>query len=74
MPQYTNRDVAAMFTNIGRLLDIKGENRFKIQAYHKAADNISQMEQSLFDLWQSGADLTTLPGQIALLGDLTYPA
>jgi len=58
----TNQDVAAIFSNIASLLDIKGENRFKILAYYKAADGINQLEQSLFELWESGTDLTTLPG------------
>lgn len=62
MPHFTNQDIATLLSNIGDLLDLKGENRFKIQAYHKAAENINQINQSLFDLWQSGADLTTLPG------------
>jgi DNA polymerase (family 10) len=62
MPQLTNQQVAAQFTNIGNLLDIKGENRFKIQAYRKAADTISHLDTSLYHLWESGTDLTTLPG------------
>ena len=58
----TNREIAALLTNIGDLLDIKGENRFKIQAYRKAADNIAHLEQNLSDLWQSGEDLTHISG------------
>ncbi len=62
MPHLSNQQVAAMFSNIGSLLDVKGENRFKILAYYKAADGISHLDQSLYDLWESGADLTALPG------------
>jgi DNA polymerase (family 10) len=62
MPRFTNREVATLLTNIGDLLEIKGENRFKILAYRKAADNITHLEQNLFDLWQSGAALTNISG------------
>jgi DNA polymerase (family 10) len=62
MPHFTNREITTLLTNIGDLLEIKGENRFKILAYRKAADNIAHLEQNLFDLWQSGADLTGISG------------
>jgi DNA polymerase (family 10) len=62
MPRFTNREVTTLLINIGDLLEIKGENRFKTLAYRKAADNIAHLEQNLFDLWQSGADLTSIPG------------
>ena len=62
MPHLTNQQIAIQFSNIGSLLDVKGENRFKILAYYKAADGISHLDQSLYELWTSGADLTTLPG------------
>lgn len=50
MPRYTNQEVAKLFADIGDLLEIKGENRFKILAYRKAADNIAGLGQDLFDL------------------------
>ncbi len=62
MPQLTNRDIAILLNNIGDLLEIKGENRFKTLAYRKAADSIAHLDQDLFDLWQSGADLKTVEG------------
>jgi len=62
MPHLTNQQIATQFSNIGSLLDVKGENRFKILAYYKAADGISHLDQSLYELWASGADLTALPG------------
>ena len=57
MPRYTNKEVATLFANIGDLMEIKGENRFKILAYRKAADNISHLGQDLYGLWESGMDL-----------------
>jgi DNA polymerase (family 10) len=62
MGRFTNTEVASLFSNIGDLLEVKGENRFKILAYRKAADNISAMGQSLYDLWQAGQDLKQLDG------------
>jgi len=60
MPRFTNREVAAIFAKIGSLLEIKGENRFKIMAYRKAADSIGNLGQDLFDMWESGRDLQTI--------------
>ncbi|MCB0163684.1 MAG: DNA polymerase/3'-5' exonuclease PolX [Anaerolineae bacterium] len=62
MPRYSNQEVAKLFANIGDLLEIKGENRFKILAYRKAADNIAGLGQDLFDLWESGQDLRKIEG------------
>jgi len=58
----TNREVAALFAHIADLLEIKGENRFKVQAYRRAADNIANLGQSLFELWQSGQNLKDIAG------------
>jgi DNA polymerase (family 10) len=62
MPRLTNREVAAVFDKIGSLLEIKGENRFKVMAYHKAASNIVNLGQDLYDLWESGQNLKSIEG------------
>lgn len=62
MPRYTNKDVATLFANIGDLMEIKGENRFKILAYRKAADNIAHLGQDVYGLWESGTDLKSIEG------------
>jgi DNA polymerase (family 10) len=62
MPRFTNQEVATLFANIGDLLDIKGENRFKVLAYRKAADNIAHLGQDLYNLWESGEDLQNIEG------------
>jgi DNA polymerase (family 10) len=62
MSHYTNQEVATLLTNIGDLLEIKGENRFKIIAYRKAADNITGLGQDLYGLWQSGQNLKDIEG------------
>ena len=62
MPRYSNREVARLFSNIGDLLEINGENRFKVLAYRKAADNIGHLGQDLYDLREAGTDLRSIEG------------
>lgn len=62
MPRFTNREVAKLFANIGDLLEIKGENRFKVLAYRKAAENIANLGQDLYDLWEADQDLKRIEG------------
>lgn len=62
MPRFNNQEVAELFANIADLLEVKGENRFKILAYRKAADNIAGMGQALFDMWESGQELKKIEG------------
>ena len=43
----TNREIAAFLKRIGDMLDILGENRFKVLAYRRAADNILNLGQDI---------------------------
>jgi DNA polymerase (family 10) len=56
-----NREIAVLFENIATLLEIEGENRFKIIAYRRAAENISSLGRDLKTLVSEGA-LTDIPG------------
>ena len=40
---YSNRQLADIFSTIGDLLEIKGEVIYKILAYRKAADSLSEL-------------------------------
>ena len=42
-----NLGIARIFTEIADLLEIKGENPFKIRAYRNAADTIARAPESL---------------------------
>ncbi|HDY87634.1 MAG TPA: histidinol-phosphatase, partial [bacterium] len=42
-----NKDIAKVFDRIGKLLEIKGENVFKIRAYYNAARTIAGLPISL---------------------------
>ncbi|MDQ7030262.1 MAG: helix-hairpin-helix domain-containing protein [Ardenticatenia bacterium] len=50
----SNRDVARLFREIADLLDIKGENRYRILAYRRAAEAIEYLKQELYHIWQEG--------------------
>ncbi|MFN8453790.1 MAG: DNA polymerase/3'-5' exonuclease PolX, partial [Anaerolineae bacterium] len=62
MPRFSNQQTAKLFADIGDLLEIKGENRFKVLAYRNAADHIENLSVDLYDLWESGANLKQVEG------------
>ncbi len=56
-----NQSLADIFNRMGVLLEIQGENVFKVRAYHKAADNISQLGEDIQTLKDQGR-LGDIPG------------
>lgn len=56
-----NRQVSEVLETIGRLLDIKGENPFKVRAYHNAARAISALPVDVGILVEQGR-LGEIPG------------
>ncbi len=56
-----NKIIAQILENMGQLLEIKGENIFKIKAYYKAADNIASMAEDIEVLCQENR-LREIPG------------
>jgi len=57
-----NRELARIFTDIADLLDIKGENRFRILSYLRAADTITNLPEQLADIVAQGRDPSEFPG------------
>lgn len=57
-----NREIAAIFYELADLLEIEGENHFKVRAYRNAARMIEGMGESLEEKVKRGEDLTQLPG------------
>ena len=57
----TNQQLADIFTRIGDMLEIKGEVIYKILAYRKAADSLSNLGRDVNDDWREGK-LTEIPG------------
>ncbi|MCS7001547.1 MAG: DNA polymerase/3'-5' exonuclease PolX [Dehalococcoidia bacterium] len=49
-PRPSNRDLAALFDEIGDLLEIRGENPFKVRAYRRAAETIAALPTPAADL------------------------
>jgi DNA polymerase (family X) len=50
----TKSEVAAALDEIGTLLEVKGENPFRAQAYHKAAAAVEQLEGDLQENLETG--------------------
>src|SRR5512136_392698 len=61
MPKMSNQQIAETFRRIADLMEIKDENKFKILAYRKAADSISNLGQDANKLWKQGK-LTEVDG------------
>lgn len=57
-----NAEVAAMFDQAAELLEIEGENQFRVRAYRRAARVIEGLPQSIKSLLSAGRDLSELPG------------
>ena len=57
-----NAEVAAMFDQAAELLEIEGENQFRVRAYRRAARVIEGLPQSIKSMLSAGRDLSELPG------------
>jgi len=56
-----NSAIAQVFSNIADLLDIKGEDWYRVRAYRRAAEAIAQHPEDLAALWEEGR-LEEIPG------------
>ena len=61
MPTMTNQQLANIFRTIADLMEIKGEIIYKILAYRKAADSLSNLGQDVNEIWKQGK-LTEVDG------------
>jgi DNA polymerase (family 10) len=57
-----NTDIARVFEDIADLLQIKGENVFKIRAYQRAARAIGYLPREIDAMIAAGEDLRVIPG------------
>jgi DNA polymerase (family 10) len=57
-----NAEIAAMFDQAAELLEIQGENQFRVRAYRRAARTVEGLPQSVRSLLAAGTDLSDLPG------------
>jgi DNA polymerase (family 10) len=57
-----NADVARTLERVADLLEIRGENAFKVRAYRMAAEKVEHLREPLVDIAQSESGLTGLDG------------
>jgi DNA polymerase (family 10) len=57
-----NTDIAAVFENIADLLELKGENKFKIRAYARAAEVIRHLPEEMDLMHEEGKDFKEVAG------------
>ncbi len=57
-----NTAIAKVFQDIADLLELKGENPFKIRAYHRAARTIEHLSKEIQIMLEEGEDLKNIPG------------
>jgi DNA polymerase (family X) len=57
-----NADIAVIFDEIADLLEIEGDNPFRIRAYRTAARTLRDLGREVTGMLAQGEDLTELPG------------
>ena len=57
-----NAAISAIFNQLADLLEIKGENPFRIRAYRAAGRTINGLSQDITEMLSQGQDLSKLPG------------
>lgn len=57
-----NADIAEAFEEIANLLEIKGENPFRVRAYRNAARTIADLGEELRDRVERGEEIVGIPG------------
>jgi len=56
-----NQEIAALFASMAGLLASRGENPFKVKAYHRAADSLLALPEEVERLAERG-ELRSIPG------------
>jgi DNA polymerase (family 10) len=57
-----NADIGAIFEEIADLLEIRGENPFRVRAYRNAARSVGELGRDLATLLDEGQELPKIPG------------
>jgi DNA polymerase (family 10) len=57
-----NAEIARVFEDMADLLELKGENKFKIRAYQRAARAIDYLPKEIEIMLEEGEDLQSIPG------------
>lgn len=56
-----NQEVSRIFRDIAKILELKGENIFRIRAYERAAQAVDNLQEDLEGIIEKG-ELTSIPG------------
>ena len=57
-----NVEIAKVLEEVGNLLDLQGENPFRIRAYRNAAETLRTHSERVEDMVEAGKELSKLPG------------
>jgi hypothetical protein len=57
-----NSDVTEIFEKVADLLEIEGENQFRVRAYQDTPRTVGGHSRSVAEMVEKGEDLTELPG------------
>ncbi len=57
-----NTDIANILSQVGDLLDIQGENQFRVRSYRNVARTVKSHSKNLKDMVENGQDLTQISG------------
>jgi DNA polymerase (family 10) len=57
-----NSDIEEILDTVANLLEIKGENPFRVRAYRNAARTVQGLSQSVAEMVRQNQDLSELPG------------
>ena len=68
----TNEQLASLFVELADILEIAGENHFKILSYRKAAVALSELDESIGEL--SSEQIRAVPGIGKAIADKTKTA
>lgn len=60
MADLTNREIAAIFSTVADMLELKGENIHRVLAYRRAAETLSSLARDIHAVYKENA-LTDLP-------------
>src|SRR5712692_4833688 len=61
--EWTNLKIADPLERIGDILELQGENVFKVGAYRRASESIKHLNQDVRAVWQNDAkNLKTISG------------
>ena len=61
--EWTNLKLADLLERIGDILQLQGENAFKVGAYRRASESLSHLNQDIRAIWQNDAkNLKTISG------------